>query len=386
MLKRILRRITNRFRQLFIKIAMKTIDLFPVNNRKIIYDNFNGSGYGGNPKYINDYLQTKKRFISIWLTKADYEFPSFVKPVKIGSLRAYYEASTARVRVTNIRNTEFPKKKKSQLHIQTWHASYSYKLIEKDIEYKLSPKYVEKAKYDGAITDAILVDSELQQRKFERCFWLNDHVEYLRFGLPRTDYLINCNNKKEVKQALFTKFELPLDSLLVLYAPTFRDDHTLTGYINDFEMVRHAIDNKFGKTVSIGVRFHPNAKKEFSRLNYQDVINFTDYSNMQELEIASDILITDYSSVMFDFAILHKPVFVCATDYEEYSKSRIRTEDYQNMPFPLAYSQQSLLYNIQTFDILKYNKTIEAFLEDNPIYSDGQSSMKIGEWVIQHIK
>ena len=370
---------------LLVKISIKIIDKLPVNNRKIVYDNFNGSGFGGNPKYINEYLQTKNKYKSVWLTKGDHEFPTYVKTVRINSLRAYYEASTAKVRITNIRNSKFPKKKKSQIHIQTWHSSYGFKKCEKAIENQLNPNYVKAAKYDGLITDAIIADSELQKKGFQKNFWLNDEVEYLCYGLPRTDELISCQNKQEVKDGLFAKYGIPKDNLLVLYAPTFRDDKSTNGYLKDFSFVQKALQDTLEQNVTIGVRFHPNAKEEFHKLNYQKVINLTDEGNMQEIEIAADILITDYSSVMFDFAILNKPVFVCATDFDSYSKIRIKVDEYTAMPFPLTYSEEDLIMSIKNFDKQSYQYKVGEFLKKHPFFSDGHSAEKVGNWIINKI-
>ena len=383
MKNRIINKIKGKAKSVCVKNAIRIIDLLPVDNRKIIYDNFNGSGFGGNPKYINEYLITKNNYKSVWLSNGEHDFPPYVKTVQIDSLKAYYEASTAKVRVTNIRNTRFPKKKASQIHVQTWHSSYGFKKCEKAIEDQLKPKYVKAAKYDGMITDAIVVDSELQKKGFENNFWLNNEVDFLCYGLPRTDELINCKNKDEVREKLFSRFGIQKDNVLILYAPTFRDDKSINGYIDNFDAIIQALQSKFDGKVIVGVRFHPNAKKEYTKLNYQNVINLTDEGDMQELEIAADILITDYSSVMFDFAILQKPVFVCALDFESYSKSRIKVDEYKDMPFPLSYSMDGLITDINNFDNSDYLVKIKKYLNDHPFYSDGHSAEKVGEWIIR---
>lgn len=376
-------RVKRKAKYWFIRVAKKIIDLLPVDNNKIIYDNFGGNGFGGNPRYINEYLQSHSKYKSVWLTRGDQEFPDYVKVVRINSLQAYYEASTAKMRITNIRNSKFPKKKKSQLHLQTWHSSYGFKMCEKAIEDRLHPNYVNAAKYDGAITDAIVVDSELQKSGFQKNFWLNENVEFLCFGLPRTDLLINYSNSNDVRKLIFERFNIPEQNILVLYAPTFRDDRSIVGYIDDFDRIKWALHSKFGKQVTIGIRFHPNAKKEFSDLDYKNIVNFTNEGNMQELEIASDILITDYSSVMFDFAILKKPVFVCATDFEIYSKTRIKVKEYMEMPFPLSFSLNDLIDDIDHFDLQAYNDKIQCYLKEHPFYSDGRSAERIGNWIIE---
>ena len=142
-----------KFYDLAARLIIEGLFLLPIDRRKVIFDNFDGGGYGGNPKYIAEELCKDKQLKLIWITNKENGFPSYIKPVKKKSLQAYYHSATAKMRVTNIRYSSFTKKRKGQYQLQTWHASDGFKLVEKDIVEQLSPYYKKKAIYDGSITD-----------------------------------------------------------------------------------------------------------------------------------------------------------------------------------------------------------------------------------------
>ncbi|MCJ0604621.1 CDP-glycerol glycerophosphotransferase family protein, partial [Enterococcus cecorum] len=97
----------------------------------------------------------------VWLVDniESFEFPDYIKVVKVDSILGLYMRATARVWVDNIRHRHPVKKKESQLYLQTWHGSMGVKKIEKDAESKLPKEYIKQAKYDGQIIDAIIADN-----------------------------------------------------------------------------------------------------------------------------------------------------------------------------------------------------------------------------------
>lgn len=370
-------------------VFSKFVLIFLVDNRKIVFDNFGGKGYGDNPKFIADELLSRKAgYKLVWLVDnlSNEAFPDGIEAVKIDSIRALFERSTAKVWIDNIRHLHPVKKKENQIYIQTWHAPFSAKMVEGDAEESLGEKYVKSAKYDGKICDAILANSLLQEVQYKRAFWLNPNIEVLRSGLPRNDYLIRAANNQDLQKHLRAKFNFIQEDKYILYAPTFRDDYSIEGYKIDFEGVVSAFEKLTDCTCHIVVRLHPNVSIQSNFIQYNDkIISGTAIPNMQELSVSCDFVISDYSTSVFDFVILGKPAFICALDLEHYRSVRGLLPEFDEFPFPLATSNQGLIYNIKTFDRRQYNKNIKKYFDLYPIYDKGNASKEVVDWLLGKI-
>lgn len=367
----------------------KLMYLFPIKANRIVIDNFGGKGYGDSTKYIAEGLIRKNcQYDIIWLVDnlASYSFPPQIKPVKIDSLQALYMRATAKVWIDNVRHLHPVRKKKQQIYLQAWHAPFGPKKAEADAEAELGEKYVKEAKYDGQIADGIISNSKLLDNQFRRAFWLSENVEILKFGLPRNDFLAQRIGDVEEYKHFREKFKFDNESLYVLYAPTFRDDYSLDGYRLEFEKIADAFSKRFNKKVKIVVRLHPNAALQSGFINYTDnIINGTIYQDMQELSLACDIIISDYSSCVFDFAILKKPVFICALDLKTYEKKRGLLPEFFGFPFPMAESNEQLIKNILRFDPKTYFDKVDKYFEKYPIYDNGDATEKTVEWIQKKI-
>lgn len=110
------------------------------------------------------------------------------------------------------------------------------------------------------------------------------------------------------------------------------------------------------------------------------------YPDMQELLLACDALISDYSSCVFDFAILKRPVFICALDIKEYEKTRGLLPEFYDFPFPMATSNEEMLTNIKNYDQKTYFTKVNRYFEEYPLYDDGNASRKVVDWLEKKIK
>ncbi len=364
--------------------------LLPLNKKRIVFINFNGNGYGDNPKYIAEELANRReRLELIWLVreKNKYKFPTYIKPVNMKSIKRYYYLSTAKVIVNNARSYLGIDKRTGQIYLQTWHAPFTPKYIEKDAENKLFPQYVKEAKHDGTITDAILANSLLQVKQYKRTFWLNKNAEILTYGLPRNDYLVNNADNWELKDGLRAKLGIRKDSYVVLYAPTFRDDGSIEGYQMDFDQIKMCFENKFKKDCIILIKLHPNIQYQNLDIQYDNKIkNVSLYPDSQELAVVSDCLISDYSTFLFDFMLLDRPAFIFAIDLEQYKKTRGLLDEFFSFPFPFAKSNDELLNNINEFDIDSYHMNIKKYVLSNPFYDTGDASSRVADWIIEKIQ
>lgn len=316
--------------------------LVPVKKNKVLLINFNGKGFGCNPKYIAlEILRQGLPYDLVWLVlDMNEEFPEGIRKVEFRSVRALYELATAKVIISNVKNDLRLIKKKSQYIIHTWHGSYSAKLVEREVENKLSAQYVKESKHHSKITDLFLSNSRLLSNRYRDSFWYEGEI--LECGFPRNDILFS--DFGEQGRAVRAKLNIPLSGKLALYAPTFRDDGDTACYSLDCDGVLEAL----GEEWYLLIRLHPNVGSAESLFPFGGrLVDATAYPDMQELLLASDILITDYSSTIFEFAAMGKPSFIFASDVEAYQKMRGLRPDFFTMPYPICRTNEALLEQLR---------------------------------------
>lgn len=373
-------------KRMFIFLLWCTTYILPIKGNKIVFDNFVGKGFGDSPKYIALELLSRKRKLDIvWLCSKGNEFNrSGIRCVKWPSLKGIYELATARIWIDNVRKSHFYIKKKNQFYMQTWHGTYGGKKVEKDAINVLSDEYVKLAIRDSRHYDIFLTNSFESSTLIRKSFWYEGQI--VETGLPRNDILFKST--KEVREKMLDKLNLRKSNMLVLYAPTFRDDMKLEVYNLEYEKCLISLKAKFGKEPIILIRLHPNLKKyaHLFDLGIENVINVTEYDDMQELLAASDILITDYSSIYLDFIMMRKPVFLYVPDYQKYKNQRDFYISYDDIFISKSEDSNALIKSIYEFDCDSYLKKNAAFLRRHPIIEDGNSSYRAVNLIISEIE
>lgn len=357
--------------------------VFPIKRKKIIVSNFAGKGYGDNPKYICDTLLSQNQYDIVWeMADLGDSVPDGIRKVRSGSVKYIFEMVTAKVWIDNSRKNRYVRKRKGQYYLQTWHAPFSPKYIEAEAENKLPREYIVGSIRDGRNIDAIVVDGITQEKQFRRVFYLNPYVEFLRIGLPRFDYLYNNKNNSQLIHKLRVKYGFSDEDFVVLYAPTFRDNYRMDAYCFAIDEINMAFRKRFKKECKTIVRLHPNVAQMASEYIYgKYIINGSEHSDMQELSLLSNAVITDYSTSFFDFIILNKPVFRYSVDIEIYKKERGLHKEYFELPFPLARSITELIISILNYDEKSYKNNVEEYMQKNPIYDNGKASEYCAKWI-----
>lgn len=362
---------------------------FPIQKNKVVFLNYYGKGYGDSPKYIaKEIFCQNLPWKIIWLVKGDVYVPSKIKKVYIYGVRSFYELSTAKVIISNCKsNIPFgyvSKKKKKQYYLQTWHGDFGPKYIEKEIEDSFDPSYIITSKADSAATNAILSGNTFFSKVLKESFWLPEHCVILESGIPRNDIYFKGD---EFKNKLKEKFGFSKEDKILLYAPTFRDDYDTRCYNIDFVKVRMLLEQLKGETWKIIIRLHPNIASRTDLFHFDaNIIDGSLYPDQQELCLISDCLITDYSSIMADFMLMKKPVFLYATDLEKYSDKnagRGLRDMYYHLPFTLSSKQEDLERDILKFNTEEYAVALDAFMQEYYCtFDDGHAS----ERVVNHLK
>ena len=351
------------YKTFYSKILNKCIDLFyylPLRRNKIVLLHDYGLGYGDSPKYIAEaLLKDEYSFVIVWLVNnMSLEIPKPIRKVYLARIRSVYELATAKVIVTTMKGRVNLRKKKGQFFIYIPHGQSGAKYVEKAAK-GLGQSYIEGSKWHSSVSDLFLSSSRMQTQEMRNFFWYNGEIA--EYGLPRNDiffHYIDSNAENTRK-----KLNIEKNDYVVLYAPTFRKEGYLQVYNINTTKIIDAIRDKMERYCTILIRLHPNiiwyGKPEF---NYsKNVIDVTDFPDIQELLVASDMLITDYSSTMFDFMLLKRPIFIYAKDIDEYQKTRGLKDWFFQVPFPICKNNEELLNAISCFDNECYQLRLNEF-------------------------
>jgi CDP-glycerol glycerophosphotransferase len=362
-------------------------DNLPIDNHKIVFRSFNGA-YTCNPKYIAEEIRRQKLpYKLVWVVNKNIlsfikDFPQDIKLVMGKSNEDFKETATAKFIIDNERRTSYIKrnihKRKGQIYIQTFHGSFGIKKTGVDRN-DGKKKELEICKIDSEQIDYLTSNGTYTTNFFKNMFW--NFGKILEYGHPRND--IFFRDDKEYKEKVYKYFNIPLDKKVVMYAPTLREDGDITCYSLDIDMMKNALEKKFGGEWIVITRLHPlmidRRDEIMPKKDY--IIEGTEYSDMQELLAAVDVLVTDYSSCIYDFVLSRKPGFLYAADSKKYDNSRGFYYPLSSTPFPVAQNNKEMLSNIENFDNEKYQQRVEEFLKGKGSVEDGHASERVVELI-----
>lgn len=368
--------------------------IFPIEKNKIVFWSFEGTqGFCCNPKYIAEELIKRnlyndRRWKLIWLVDDDRQiFPKEIKRVKNNTWNRVFQLSTASYWVGNSRTFYGTKKRKGQTYIQTWHGTIAIKPIGK-YRGKLFPKIAYLvSKADSKLTDYVLSGSTWCDIHYKEGLVYDGAI--IRAGTPRCDILVDEDKKKGIRKRIRKKYKISEEDNVLLYAPTFRGGsqstkRTITKEETklDFDRILDSMEKRFGGQWFVFTRLHPQlaAKNEhfYMGRRLERWIDVTHHPDMNELIAASDAFISDYSSAIFEAALLEMPCFIFADDLDEYKKNRGELFfDMYKLPFPVALKNEELIKNIRCFDFEIYGERIKEFMYEQGVVEDGCASERV---------
>lgn len=380
-MKKILLPIYLMLHRALMKICWNLFVLFPLDKKKVVFSNFNGGGYGDNPKFIaQEFLKRNLGWKLYWVSASDYDLPKGILPVRPNTIAFAFHMATAGTWVDDTRKLYYFKKRPGQFYIQTWHGGLGLKKVEKDCEDALTPEYVAYAKIDSQNMDLLLACCKWEYDSYQEAFWYDGPI--LQKGIPKND--IYFEDPSPYREKVLKHFSLSSDTKLALYAPTYRDSRKTDMYNLDYEQLLVSLKKRFGGNWAVLVRMHPNVSYKDYPLTYTDrILNASPYENMQELLVASDIIISDYSGCAFDFPMIGKPGFLYAEDYEEMKRTKDYYFDLKELPFTLALSSGELMKQIETFNENEYEQKCEDFRNMLDFYDDGHASKTVVDLILK---
>lgn len=380
-----------------------------INKNRIVFTSFGGH-YSDSPKYISESLhRISPNTEIVWLVRDKYKnlVPDYAVAVDITSPEAKKYYKRARAIVDNVYGEKsytltsdslFARlkckfysalvKQRGQLFFTTWHGT------------PLKRMGIDQAGisvYGFTCPNSTMVlGNKFTLDIMKRLTFGAMDMKLL--GCPRNDILFSCEEKRlEIKE----KLGIPKDKKVVIYAPTFRTDsadihdkNVLRSGINqinemDFDTLFKTLSDKFGGEFVFICRFHYHVEKmvDFAGLEekYPDkIINGNLHDDMAEYLAVTDVLITDASSCMFDFALTGKPCFLLFPDLERYgSEERGFYMGIEKLPFPCSKDFSGMLKDILTFDEEAYKNKASAMLLDFGYVDDACSSERVAKYILE---
>lgn len=371
--------------------------LFPIDNKMIFFESFNGNSFSCSPKAIYNYLISHdeyKDYKFIWafkdLEKDHIKNNKNTIIVKSKSFKYYYYLSKSKYWIVNSLLDLSVIKKSKQVYVQCWHGT-PLKKLRCDINVtggvlNTKEEVIKRNNLDVKKIDYFISPSKYATSKFISAFnlkELNKEKIIIEKGYPRNDKLINYNNNdiEKIKKDL----NIPTDKKVILYAPTFRDDEHTSGVgytykLNiDFDSLQKELKNYI-----ILFRAHYFIANSFEFDKYKDFIyDVSKYDDINDLYIISDLLITDYSSVFFDYAILERPIIFYMYDYDNY-KNNLRDFyiDLKELPGPIVKDEKDLITLIKEKNN-KYKNMYSSFNKKFNPYEDGKSTQRVVKEILK---
>lgn len=363
----------NLLQKLWRNFLWQVLSFLPKRPKKAVCQSYYGRGYSDSPRAVAEELK-RRGWKVYWVVKGSAEaatLPEGILPIVLDSPKAIYHLCTASVWVDNCRKWAYTQKRGKTCYVQTWHG-FPLKRIEGDAADALEPDYLKAAKKDSRLADLFLSDSSFLTGIYRRAFWYDGPV--LECGFPRNDVLVHGD--PAAAQAAREALQLPDGVKLLLYAPTFRKDFGLAAYDVDYARCVKALEARFGGKWLILARLHPNIASKAKEMNLDPeyIRNASDYPDIQDLYLISDALLTDYSSVMFDYLPAGKPCFLYVNDLGAYRDDRNFTFDLEKLPYPRATTNDELQAVIEQYDAEAQKKAVAAFTKEFGINTDGNAA------------
>ena len=358
----------------------------------VVFESFQGKSYSDSPKYIyQQMLRSRGGYKYIWVLNKKQKLPGDPVTVKRFSLKYYYYMARAKYIVSNVRMPNSYIKREGQKYLQTWHGT-PLKRLAGDMDSVHMPgtnaaRYKKNFSRETDKWDYLIAPNAYSSAIFKRAFWFTNTM--LETGYPRNDILMTDDNPVII-QDIKEKLGLPKDKKVILYAPTWRDDeyYKVGKYKFSMQLDLERLKEKFGEEYIILLRMHYVVASKMNLTGLEDfAYDVSKYDDVSELYLASDMLITDYSSVFFDYANLRRPVLFFTYDIEKYGEQLrgfyidMETE----LPGPLLMTNDAVVDAIENIGEIEeeYQERYDAFYDRFCSWDDGRASEKVVDAVFE---
>jgi CDP-glycerol glycerophosphotransferase len=380
------------------RVRYKTITLYVFNKMKlkenwIVFESFMGRNCSGQPKYIYKYLQENygNKYKYIWVVdRKDVKIPgNGYKKCKRFSLRYYYYMNRSKYWVNNMRQPLSIPRREETVMLSTWHGTPLKRLVfDMEDVHSANPRYKDIVYRQTRGWDYLLSDNPFSTEKFQSCF-LFEKEKILEYGYPANDPMY-APDREERAAKIKKRLGISKDKKVILYAPTWRDDNFYEAgqYGFDLDLDVNRLQKEFGDEYVLLLRLHYFIVDNLDLSQYGDfTVDGSSYDDITDLYLISDILITDYSSVFFDYANLKRPVLYFTYDLEKY-RDVLRgfyLDMEKDLPGPLLLTNDEVVDAIKNIDEIQetYKERYEEFYNRFCCVDDGHAAQRVVEKVFQ---
>lgn len=376
-----------------VKVATAPLRILPIKKNRILFTGLTGGkvyDYSCNPKYLYEYMRDHfpGQFEYVWAV-SDKEKFSFLEEEGVRLIKHFTVSSfpvllTSKVIVTNGSYAPWFPFRKKQYVVNTWHGGGAYKKVENerpDADWATKKR----AEFCAKNMNLFLASCKVQEEQMIRTTYQYEG-EVFRAGTPRNDLLVQ-GNSEELAGRVREKFHIPENGRIVLYAPTYRK--TGTPVVLDGDALVEAL-NKAGwngrGTSQENIqwfffsRYHRYQDDQMEiRVEGTGIIDVMEYPDMQELLAAADLLITDYSSCVWDYAVLKRPCVLYVPDKEEYVANTGFYVSVDEWPFPQTRDMDGLIDEILHYDKAESDEKISGHLKQLGSYESGSCCRQLAE-------
>ena len=369
-----------------------------IDDRLVYFQTFSGRGFSDSPKALYEYMLKAPEYEGyrfVWSFKEPEKYRDLLENGRTGIVKFRSRADNKALRkakywISNYRMLDYQYPRKGQIYVQCWHGTplkrLGYDIQASDNAMNSIEEIREKYRTDAKKFRWLLSPSPFATEKFVTAWNLKEtgqEYKLLEAGYPRNDRLAKATAAEtaELKEKLGIA-----GKKVILYAPTWRDNQHVSGkgytYKTevDFDRLREELEDEY----VILFRAHYLVANSFDFARYEGFVkDVSSYPDINDLYIASDILVTDYSSVFFDCAILERPVVFYMYDLDEYANElRGFYLSLEELPGPVVRDEEALVKEIRAADGRKADEAYKNFVRRFDPYEDGNSSRRVLERII----
>ncbi|MFF9760965.1 MULTISPECIES: bifunctional glycosyltransferase/CDP-glycerol:glycerophosphate glycerophosphotransferase [Streptomyces] len=351
----------------------------------VLFDAFKGTQYSDSPRALHEELVRRRVDLEhLWVVRDDQvQVPPTATPVRMWSPQWYEALATSRYVVANNHLPDWFKKRDGQVVVQTWHGT-PLKKIGHDIEsiHFADQRYLERVEKEVQNWDMLVSPNSFSTPILKRAFGFPG--EMVESGYPRNDILRRPDTEAR-EQQIRRRIGLPEGKRVVLYAPTWRDDQFYAPgkYKLDFRIDLEAARAQLGSDHVLMVRRHPNVVDPVPGAGDGFVFDVSDYPDMADLSLITDVMITDYSSLMFDYVNTGRPILFFTYDLDHYRDTlRGFYFDFEgSAPGPLLYTSEELVTAIREIDRIQdlYAERYHWFQQEFCDLDDGYAAARLAD-------
>ena len=363
----------------------------PLEENTVMFETFMGKSYADSPKYIYEYLAKNYpgKYKFIWVLNDPKEkLPYEGKIVKRFTREYAYYLGVSKYFVFNIRQPLWFRKREEQVFLETWHGTPLKRLaFDQEEVTAASPTYKAQFYRQKQEWDYLIASNKFSSDIFKSCFMYDGNM--LETGYPRND-LLSLPNRDAIALELKKKLGIPLDKKTILYAPTWRDDEYYGNgkYKFKLKLDLDLLKQQLGDEYVVLLRTHHYIADALDVTGLEEfAYNLSKYDDITEIYLISDICITDYSSVFFDYANLKRPMLFYTYDLDKY-RDVLRgfyIDMETELPGPLVYTTEEVIDKIKNLNSLnqEYQQRYEQFYERFCSWEDGNAAMRVVEAVFK---